>query len=63
MQMIERNRRLVKDRPARQRGQIAGCMGSKLRKRLVPAELRHHEVGAIYCRAMAILNRCSGVIR
>jgi hypothetical protein len=37
--MIERNRRLVKDRPARQRGQSPGAWAAALLKRLVPAEL------------------------
>ena len=45
MQMIERNRRLVKDRPARQRGQSPGAWAAALRKRLVPAELHHLDAG------------------
>jgi hypothetical protein len=41
MQMIERNRRLVKDR--RQRGQSPGAWALRL-ARLVPVELHHHQV-------------------
>ena len=45
MQMIERNRRLVKDRPARQRGQSPGAWAAALLKRLVPAEPHHLDAG------------------
>src|ERR1700733_2464563 len=47
MQMIERNRRLVKDRPARQRGQSPGAWAAALRKRLVPTELHHLDAGEL----------------
>ena len=53
MQMIERNRRLVKDRPARQRGQSPGAWAAALRERLVPAELHHHELMKYLCRSSA----------
>jgi len=47
MQMIERNRRLVKDDPSRSEG-IAGCgVGSGLRKRSVPVKLHHQWEGFV----------------
>jgi hypothetical protein len=45
MQMIERNRRLVKDR--RQRGQSPGAWAAALRKRLFSTELHHLDAGEL----------------